>query len=238
MKKLVRSLFAVLTLTILISSCSTNNGTTNPQTGFFLIASVSPDAKPITVAVNGTQVTSNQPYGAYTRYISATAGAYNFAVYDSGATSPAITNTVDIAVSKAVSYFLIDSAHKLQAVLTNDAFLIPSGDSSYVRFFNFTPNLPEPINVVDSAANAGTGAVLFSSRAFNDQATNPSYVNFNELKSGTYTLQIKLVDGTLVTSQSVTLTGGKVYTLFAKGFYGGTGAQALGIGVIENYPQQ
>jgi hypothetical protein len=33
---------------------------------------------------------------------------------------------------------------------------------------------------------------------------------------------------------NITLTAGKLYTVFAKGFLGGTGAQALGAQIIAN----
>jgi hypothetical protein len=78
------------------------------------------------------------------------------------------------------------------------------------------------------------GPVVFSSRAFNDQATNAGRSAFTPLDAGNYNLEVRLAGtNTVVLSlPNVALTAGKIYTVFAKGFVGGTGAQALGAQVI------
>jgi hypothetical protein len=55
------------------------------------------------------------------------------------------------------------------------------------------------------------------------------------LVAGNYDLQLRLSDSTLQGGKSFSLIGGHVYTLFAKGFAGGSGSTALGIGQIMNY---
>jgi hypothetical protein len=71
---------------------------------------------------------------------------------------------------------------------------------------------------------------------FNDQATNASLSNFTPLDAGTYNLEVRLAGtNTVVLSlPNVMLAAGKIYTVFAKGFAGGTGMQALGAQVIVN----
>jgi len=233
MKKILRSISAVLVLGLIFFSCKLDNGTSNPQTGFFMVANVSPDAPHLNVNVNNSAFDTGLVFGSYTPYVSANAGTYNFAFYPSGSSTPVLTNNVTIDVNKVYSYFVIDSFSKVKSAVVEDVFKAPSGDSVYVRFFNFCPNLTQAIDVKDSANNTS----LFSSRTFNDQASNPSFAAFNEIKAGAYTLQLKQIDGTLLSSQSTTLEGGKVYTLFAQGFKGGIGDQALSIGQIINFAQ-
>ena len=236
MKKIIGVLAALLSVFIIFSSCNLDNGTTNPQTGYFMVANVSHDAPHLNVYINTAPFDTGLAYGTYTPYVSATAGVYNFSFYPAGSSTSVLDNSVTVAANKVYSYFVIDSFSKIKTAFVEDNIIAPSGDSAFLRFFDFTPNFPQPVNVWDSAANAGAGRVLYSGRTFNDKSSNPSFADFTELKSGAYTLQIKQIDGTLLLSQAVTLEGGRVYTLFSKGFYGGTGIQALGMGQIQNYP--
>jgi hypothetical protein len=99
-----------------------------------------------------------------------------------------------------------------------------------VRFFHFSPNAP----AVDIAVTGGP--VLFSNRKFNDQSTNAALTAFTPLNAGTYNLEVRLAGTSTVALSipNVTLAAGKIYTVFAKGFAGGTGAQALGAQIITN----
>ena len=56
------------------------------------------------------------------------------------------------------------------------------------------------------------------------------------LNAGTYNLEVRAAGTNTVALPlpNITLTAGKIYTVFAKGFLGGAGAQALGAQVIVN----
>jgi hypothetical protein len=112
---------------------------------------------------------------------------------------------------------------------------VPSGDSVYIRFFNFCPNSTSPLSLVNTADQHAWA----DGRTFNDQSTNPQYIAFFEEPAGTYNFQLQGIAGdTLVKTTPITLTGGKVYTLFAKGIIGNADmTRALSIGQLENYPQ-
>ena len=232
MKKIVSGVSAFLLLALVLS-CNDNN-TSNPSLGYFLVANVSPDAPSLSLTINSNVIDTGLSFGTFTPYYSANAGTYNFAFYPSGSSTAAVTNNVNIEANKVYSYFLVDSFSEVKSSIVPDVFPKPPGDSVYVRFFNFSPNLPQPVNLVD----ATTGLALFpnsTSRTFNDQATNLPYSNFTEIHAGSYTLELKLADGTILWSHAGNLEGGKVYTLFAQGTYNGTGAQAFGLGQILNY---
>jgi len=233
MKKIVSSISALLFLALVIS-CN-DNSTSNPTTGFFLVANVSPDAPALNLTINNQDmIDTGISFGTYTPYYSANAGTYNFAFYPSGSSTAAISNNVTIEANKVYSYFLVDSFSEVKSSIVPDVFPKPPGDSVYVRFFNFSPSVPQPLSLFDSTAN-NVLATPFQSRAFNDQSVNPSFANFVEIPAGNYTLQLKMVDGTTLWSHNGNLDGGKVYTLFAQGSYNGTGAQTFGLGQIVNY---
>lgn len=57
-----------------------------------------------------------------------------------------------------------------------------------------------------------------------------------ELLGMSFNLPVRTVTGNVLALDflGVTLTAGKIYTIFAKGFLGGSGAQALGSQIIVN----
>lgn len=237
MKKNWLGILAVISSVFFLTSCLNNNNTTQPQTGAFLLAQTSPNAPNAGVYINGSPFDTLH-FGDYTRYVGGiTPGTYSFAVDSFGISNPTtakLQTTVTIEPNKYYSYFIIDSFSKLKAAWTNDVFQAPSSDSVYVRFFNFCPNAPEALSLVQSGAGA-----LSANRTFNDQSTNPQYVAFQEVPAGNYSFDLKTASGTVLKTQNVALTGGHVYTLFAKGTIGNSDTtRALSIGQLQNYPFQ
>jgi hypothetical protein len=151
-------------------------------------------------------------------------------VSPTGSTNYVIDATVDLKSNMNYSVFAIDSVAKIKAAVVTDDLTAPAAGKAHVRFFHFSPNAP----AVDIAVTGGP--VVFSNRMFNDQATNNALQNFTPLDAGTYNLEVRLAGtNTVVLSlPKVMLTAGKIYTVFAKGFVGGTGMQALGAQVITN----
>ena len=74
------------------------------------------------------------------------------------------------------------------------------------------------------------GAVLLANRAFQQ------YTPFTAVNAGTYDLELRTAGSAtvLLSVPNVSLQVGKIYTVFAKGFLNGTGAQALGAQMILN----
>lgn len=228
--KNVPALVVIFLGIIIFSACNINNNSnTNPQQGYFLVANISPDAPPLSMSINNSSFLTNLAYGAYTPYYGAAGGTYSFSIYGT-TSSPVLSNTVAISTNTLYSYFLIDSFNNIKSSIVTDNIPATSSDSVYIRFFNFSPDAGA-VSLRDSAS----GTILFQNRSFNDQSTNTTVANFTKLVAGNYDLQLRLSDSTLQGGKSFSLIGGHVYTLFAKGFAGGSGSTALGIGQIMNY---
>ena len=240
MKKIILCAVAILSSLILLNSCTLdNNSTTQPQSGAFLVANVSPTSPKLSVYFNSTsKFFDTLRFGSYSPYAGpVNPGTYTFIVDSSGEANPSkLKSTVTIEANKFYSYFIIDSFNKVKASFINDVFKVPSSDSVYIRFFNFCPNSTSPVSLVNTADQHAWA----SDRSFNDQSSNPQYIAFFEEPAGTYNFQLQGIAGdTLLKATSVTLTGGKVYTLFAKGTIGSADTtKALAIGRLENYPQK
>jgi hypothetical protein len=219
----------VLIVLICASSCNVNHDNSNPQQGSFLVANVSPDATPVNIYISSSPFQQQMAYGNYTPYYSLTAGSYTISVTD--ASNLAVLNsTVTFDATKLYSYILVDSFKTLKAAFVQDNFKVPGSDSIYIRFFNFSPN-SQPLTLYDSTHSTA----LYSARVFNDQAFQSDFANFKGMPAGNYTFQLKQPDGKVLASGPHQLDGGHVFTIFAKGFVGGSGAQAVGIGQIQNY---
>src|SRR5438552_3159089 len=217
MKKLPVIITTAACIMLFAVSCSVDNGSdTNPQQGFFLVANISPDSKPLNVYVNGSPLGSGLSFGIYTPYYSTTAGSYTFSFTDS-ANNTLLSNTVSIEAQKTYDYYLIDSFSKLKSAFVENDYVLPGTDSVLIRFFNFSPNSAQ-VTLADAVAGD-----LFTNRYFNDQAGSPAYVSYTKMPAGIYNLQLKNVYDSVLSTRTDTLSGGHVYSIFAKGFYGGTG---------------
>jgi len=225
----MKSFLSIVTIAgmIIFSSCLSTDDSTNPQQGAFLLSNVSPDAPALSVSLNSQGFGSGLSYGIYTPYFAQTAGSYTITF--ANGTTTALSNSINIEVGKYYSYFVIDSFSKVKSAFIEDKIILPGADSVYIRFFHFSPNAG-PLNFRDSV-NATN---LFSGRNFNDQV-NPSFTSFSRIKAGIYTFQLTQPNNTVVATRQDTLAGGHVYTIFAKGFYGGTAEKVPGIGQIQNY---
>jgi Domain of unknown function (DUF4397) len=227
MKKTLFSLLGGLAAVIGVVSCNNDNSGTTPPIASFGIVHASPDAGNVDVYVGGSIAAQNFPYGSDTGYFAVTPGTYTLQVAPTGTSTFVINTSVSLAPGLTYSVFAIDSLSSIQAVTVQDDFTTPATDSVRVRFLHFSPNAP----AVDIAVSGGS--VLFANRTFNDQAANASLANFTTIAAGTYNLEVRAAGtSTVVLPAAVTLEGGKVYTLYAKGFLAGDGAQALGVGTV------
>ncbi|MGI8952856.1 MAG: DUF4397 domain-containing protein [Chitinophagaceae bacterium] len=231
----MKKVFFVLSAAILfgISSCSLNNNNpTPPPASAFLIAQASPDAVPLDVYINNSSpFLSSFPYGNYTIYQSAAPGSYRMIFAATGTGVPIVDTTFTFQTNTAYSVFTIDSASKMKATLVVDSLVTPGTDTAKIRFLDFSPNAPA-VNV----AIVTPSGVDSHSRTFNDQNLIAAYTYFIPVKAGTCNITVSLAGTStvIVPATNFTLTGGKIYTFYLKGFWGGTGVQSLSIGSINN----
>lgn len=221
---------AVLLLAIPMLFVACDKDDDNPPKSRILVVHASPDAPGVDVRVNNSIALSNFEYPAASGYVEVNSGATNIKVSPMSTTTYVIDATVDLEANKNYSVFAIDSVSKIKAAVVEDDVTPPAAGKAHVRFFHFSPNAP----AVDIAVQGGP--VLFANRSFNDQSTSASVINFTPVDAGTYNLEVRLA-GTpdvVLSVPGVSLSAGKIYTVFAKGFVGGTGPQSLGAQVINN----
>lgn len=228
MKKthLIKSLsFLALGIT-LFTSCSKDEDPAPTPTAKVLVAHASPNAPGVDLLVDGTkQNTAALNFPANTGYLTVNAGSRNIKVNVTGTSTTVIDANVTFEANKNYSVFAIDSVSKISAIVLGDDLTTPASGKAHVRFVHLCPNAP----AVDIAV-ASSGAVVFPNTAFK------SGTAFKPLDAGTYNLDVRVAGTSTValTLPAITLQAGKIYTVFAKGFLGGTGGQALGAEIIAN----
>ena len=223
MKKLI-SMIAFSAIVILsVSSCKKSDDEKGKAK--VKVIHASPDAPGVDVLVDNNKVNSSAlSYPSNTGYLQVEEGTRNLKVNAAGTSTTVINADVPFTKDKNYSVFAVDSLSKISAVVLEDNLAAPASGKAHVRFVHLSPNAPS----VDVALVGGV--VLFGAYEFKDASA------FTPLAQGTYNLEVRVAGTSTValTLPATTLTAGKIYTIFAKGFLGGTGAQALGAEIIVN----
>ncbi len=190
-----------------------------------MVTHASPDAPGVDLLVDDVKVnTSALTFPNSTAYLNVIAGTRDIKVNVAGTSTNVLNADLVFAANKNYSLFAIDSVSNLGAVFFEDDLTAPAAGKAHVRFIHLSPNAP----AVDIAVTGGP--VVFPGFEFIEGSA------FTPLDAGTYNLEVRLAGTTTVVLPlpGIALEAGKIYTVFAKGFVGGTGAQALGAQIILN----
>lgn len=190
-----------------------------------LVTHASPDAPGVDLLVDNSKVNSSAlAFPSNTGYLKVESGARNIKVNAAGTSTTVINADLTFEENKNYSIFAVDSVSKISAIVLTDDLTAPASGKAHVRFVHLSPNAP----AVDVALDGG--AVVFANKAFKEATA------FTPLDAGSYDLEVRVAGGSTVALDldPITLEAGKIYTVFAKGFLGGSGAQALGAEIIVN----
>ena len=208
---------------LFLSSCEEDPIVPAPDQGRILVVHASPNAPAVDLLVDNTKVGTALAYPNNTPYLDVVVGKRNIKVNVTGTSTSAIN--VDFDVAKNVNYtiFAADSVSKITPVVFTDDLTTPAVGKAHVRVIHMAPNAPKVDVWIDNAK-------VLSGVRFKEAST------FTPLSSGTHTFEVKLenTNTVVISVPNYNLAEKKIYTIFARGFVGGTGTQALGAGVIVN----
>lgn len=225
--KSIKNLMLVAFSLLLLNSCDNDSDPVVTATEYanVLVAHTSPDAPGVDLLVNNSKINSTAlVYPNNTGYLQVEAKTNNIKVNVSGTSTSVINADVPFEKNKSYSIFAIDSVSKISPLVLTDDLTAPASGKAHVRFVHLSPNAP----AVDVALVGG--AVVFGNQLFKGSTA------FAPLDAGTYNLEVRVAGTSTValTLPPITLAAGKIYTVFAKGFLGASGAQALGAEIIVN----
>lgn len=217
------SLFSLATT---FMSCEKNDKTVETSQANVLVVHASPDAPGVDLLVDSVKVnTAALTFPNNTGYLKVNSGTRNIKVNVTGTTTTVINANLALTKDKNYSIFAVDSVANISPLVIEDDLTTPQSGKAHVRFIHLSPDAP----AVDIAV-ASSGAVVFGNKAFKE------YTAFTPLDAGTYNLDVRVAGTSTVALvlPSITLEAGKIYTVFAKGFLGGSGSSALGAEIIVN----
>lgn len=215
--------------------CSDDNTTTPTATqkANLMVVHASPDAPQVDIYVDGTKVRDTLSFPGNTSYLQINSGTRNIKVNVAG-TNTTVIGPVDLSfnANTNTSIFAIDSVSKISPLVVSDDLTAPASGKAHIRFIHLSPNAPG-VDVSVTGQPQGTG--LFTNRTFNKTITG-SESSFTPVDAGTYNLEVRLANTLTVVLPlpGITLTAGKIYTVFASGFVGGSGIQQLNAQIIAN----
>lgn len=225
MKRVTKILSSLMLLAATITWTSCDKDDDVLEYAKLQVTHTSPDAPSVDLLVDGNKVnTTGLAFANSTAYLDVLAGTRNIKVNVAGTSTTVINADVPFTTGKNYSLFAVDSVSKLSTVLLEDDLSTPASGKAHVRFVHLSPNAP----AVDVAVTGG--GVVFANKAFKQSTA------FTPLDAGTYNLEVRVAGTSTVALPlpGIVLTAGKIYTVYAKGFLGGTGVQALDAGIIVN----
>ena len=193
--------------------------------GKVMIIHASPDAPDVDLLLDNTQLNSVPvSFLDNTAYLTAASGTRTLKINVAGTTTTALTANLSVSSGKSYSVFAVDSVASLSGLVFEDNLSTPASGKAHIRFIHLSPNAP----AVDVALDGG--AVVFGDYEFKEGSA------FTPLDAGTYDLEVRVAGTSTVALDldPITLTAGKIYTVYAKGFLGGAGDQELGAQIIQN----
>jgi len=222
------SMFLMLVLGITVfTGCSEDEEVMTPTPtakSKVLVTHASPNAPGVDLLVDNVIAGTNLTFPNSTAYLEVNSGTRNIKVNVTGTSTTVIQADLPLATDKNYSVFAIDSVSSIEPLVLEDNLTSPVSGKAHVRFIHLSPNAP----AVDITTT--TGGIVFGDYIFREASA------FTPLDAGTYNLQVRLQGTSTVVLDlpGIVLTNGKIYTVFAKGFVGGAGAQALGAQIIVN----
>jgi len=230
------SLFLGFIFSIFVfSGCSEDTVTNNTATqkANLMVVHASPDAPQVDIYVDNVKVRDTLSFLANTPYLQLDAGTRNIKVNVAG-TNTTVIGPVDLSfnANSNTSIFAVDSVSMISPLVTADDLTAPASGKAHIRFIHLSPNAPGvDISVQGQPVSEG----LFLSREFNKTITSQQQ-SFIPVDANTYNLEVRLANTLTVVLplNGITLESGKIYTVYAKGFVGGTGNQSLGAQIIVN----
>jgi hypothetical protein len=200
------------------------HGSSSRRKSQVMFVHASPDAPAVDIRVGSSKVARGVKFPTNTRYLSLRSGERRVRVNVAGTSTTVIDATVELERRRNYTVFAANQVADLEPLVLQDDLSRPASGTAHVRFVHLSPNAP----AVDVAIQGGP--VVFGNRAFKE------YTPFTPVPAGTYDLEVRVAGTSTVALPlpGIQLREGRIYTVFAKGLLGGSGAQALGAGVIVN----
>lgn len=176
------------------------------------IIHANPKSYNIDVYANGSLLISNISFGKISKYITLTPGEYKFQIYLSGTyDKPILTQVIELIANANYTISFVTLSNNLFLFKLKDDNIPVQKTQAFLRFINLSNNSPL------LSLSLPNNFILFNSAEYLETTSyyplSPGIYNF-EVLIGTSQATTKYI-------KNITLDGGKFYTIYIIGVFGG-----------------
>jgi len=193
---------------------------------------LSPNAGALDVYANSSLVVGNVGYGSASTYQLINAASTAVSFNQAGTTSMVGSGSIAFSPNNYYSAIVYDSVAIIKGNLFQDDRTAPPTGKAFLRFFDYA-NVNSSIDIL----RAGTTPIkLFASRNYVDHISTTSLIAYTAIDPGIFNISAVVAgtSSTITQLPNFEAVAGKSYTIVLKGFFGGTGAQAVFLGPITD----
>ncbi|HLK28558.1 MAG TPA: DUF4397 domain-containing protein [Puia sp.] len=232
-----------------INACSKKDNNTTPpatQNAYVSVTNASPSSNVYAVYSDTMNIYSSGTLGYGTTtgisggnpYETIVAGNHTIKLTSGGSTVLLDSNGT-FTGNNYYSFIVYDTGENLKTLSLKDNLTAPSSGNAEVRFLNLSPN-STALNVwLINTDTTMKDSVQFSNVGYagTGSVSADSLASFKTVTAGTYKVLVNSIANlNLFMMDSITLSSGKIYTLYSKGYVNGiNNTDSLGVGVINNF---
>ncbi len=192
------------------------------------LMNASPTTTSISLLPDGNLLAGPINYLSISDYLKVNAGGFNVRLNLDNSDVPFTNTDIVLDADKNYTIIITDSITKFKKSIIVDNLTDPPAGKAYIRFLHLVGNGPS----VDLFKG---GSAIFSNRLFNDQASGAGG-SYLAIDPGTLTFELRAAGGGSIIAllSNATITTGKIYTIIARGFVGGTGNKAVGMNIFTD----
>ncbi len=156
-------------------------------------------------------------------YVTVTPGTASISAVVPATGATTLSLDVPVADGRYYSVFAVDSAKKITSLVVEDMVDNSiAADMAYIRFIHLIPNGPS----VDLAFSSGTTFATASAQTLFTNSAFKQVSDYVPVEPGTYSFQLRRngLTTAVATLTNQTFEANRTYTIYARGFIGGTSA--------------
>lgn len=226
-------LLACLCVMAVFSACNSNDDTPALPVAKLQITHASPGTGGLDLGMDGLRI-NNLPFNylANTGYLDAYTGQRQFQANLAGTSTSVVNQRIQLQEDHRYTMFVYDTGSRVKGLFVEDVFPAVEAGKAHIRFFHFTPDAPA---VTIGYVKDGAFTPIFPNRPFETPESGVANQGFTAVAASTYTIEVRRAsdDSLVFTRPGVTLTEGKIYTVYAKGLIGSQ-ATPLGAEMVIN----
>nr|WP_294897484.1 DUF4397 domain-containing protein [uncultured Pedobacter sp.] len=217
-------LLAILLAVFSLSSCLKNNDNNAvPNYSWLSVINASPNLDKFDFAIDN-QIVNSDSFGFTERlpYFNIYSGTRKIGIYKDQTTDSLRTGTLIAKPGEIYSLYVVGAAPNQEFLTITDSLTTPTTGKAQIRFLNLSVNAPA------LKLNYGVDSTLVNSVSYKGHS---GFVEIPGGKNYNFSVAAATGSGNTATQSNVLIESGKIYTIWAKGFYDNTTVDSLKLGL-------